>query len=312
LQIRRSGVQHRLGRRKGDADALPIFAGLLHHRRQVLHRHLVLDRLAGAELVLRPPRRRADQVVQLHPTGGVVHLVHHDHRIALDLARPRGEVAEFALLEHQRFGVRLELLLQGDNQLGFLEPAVHEVLGQGDGGVGVELALLGGVNGAGAGEVLQLGEQRLVALDGLHLRLELASFALELVDLLFDLAHLLAGVFLDRPGAEARGQHADTLARLGVERAGDGRLGQRADDQLAQAGAGRHFDFARHQGAVGIDGDVGDLAAGDLRSVAAVLRHARRANGDARAAKDDHGQHAHGHRQAAGQQDYSLLHRSLP
>ena len=53
----------------------------------------------------------------------------------------------------------------------------------------------------------------------------------ELLDLVLELAHLLAGVLPDGPAAEARGQHADAVGALGVEGAVDGALRQRRDDQ---------------------------------------------------------------------------------
>ena len=140
--------------------------------------------------------------------------------------------------------------------LAFSSALLHDVLGHGDDLVaGVPLFSV---------TVSSLVKKLHVLLQAGHVRVDLAGDHLILFLLGFELAAFLAGVFQDLAGAEARGQHAQTVAPFGVHGAGHDLVRHRSDDQLDQAVAGGDLDLAGDQGVVGIDRDLVDPALGDL------------------------------------------------
>jgi hypothetical protein len=124
----------------------------------------------------------------------------------------------------------------------------------------VEGALLGELH-RGHGRVrFQLVEVLQTGIDRLEVGLEFFLRLAEPGQFLLELAHLGTGVGQDRPGAEARRQHADEVVALGVQGAVDGGRRQRRDGQLEGAVALGHINFTRDAGAVGVNGDGGDSA----------------------------------------------------
>ena len=265
-QVRRRGTEHRLGRRERQGHVVPRLARPLADRGEVLDGDGVFV-LPGAEFVLRPPTRVADEVIQLDRRRTGLGLVHGDDCVAF---RPHGSVREFAhrpFREDDLFLNRVHLLLEGRVVLDVLDAGVADEVGEGDRLFAVEVALFRQRCHRRGGEGFQLTEELRVLFGRFQVGLHGGQFFAEFLDLGFRLPDVFAAVFRDGPGPVADTQHPRAVASLRVQTRLHRRGRERRDDHFPDPRRFGQRDFARDEGRVRVHGHGRDFARGDRGGV---------------------------------------------
>src|SRR5207302_1107845 len=126
--------------RQRDPDVGPVLSGLLDDRGQIFEPDgRVIGR--GANSILRPPARIADEVAEPHRAGVWPGLVDDDYRIPFSSAPATRQLGELFAGELGRLGVGLLPLAEIELSLGARGSGLHDELAEGQNWLAVEPAL---------------------------------------------------------------------------------------------------------------------------------------------------------------------------
>ena len=181
---------------------------------------------------MRRPAGRSDQIAEPDAARLGPGLLDHNHRVALDPARSRGQLGELPFGELGGLGVGLDLLAEFGLDLRLRAPVLHDELAEAQDRLAVEPPFLGEARQRRSGEAFELLEiVEVRALDG-QLALEPFGLGRQGLELLIEGPDLGSRVLLDGSGPEPGAQDPKSFRPLGIERAIDRLRRQGRDDQL--------------------------------------------------------------------------------